>query len=114
MPDPTLRDRLAAALRTAPVRGTVMRMTVLTELYGPVDALADAVLAVTQPLLDAKDTEIATAREAARQRAEMLEEARDMFTQAGINRAHGDDWPDIIPALRELIQQRDAAHHKET
>lgn len=45
------------------------------------------------------------AREAAKQRADMLEEARDLPSNAGHNRAHVDDWPDIIPALRELIAE---------
>lgn len=59
-----LREQLAEALRKAPVHATVMRLDVLTEVYGPVDDLADAVLAVVQPLLDAAqaDAEEAHAR----------------------------------------------------
>lgn len=47
-----LRARLAEALRGAPVHATVMRLDVLTDVYGPVDSLVDAVLAILQPDLN--------------------------------------------------------------
>ncbi|MHA6764753.1 coiled-coil domain-containing protein [Streptacidiphilus sp. PAMC 29251] len=78
--DPSLRDQLAEALRAAPVRGTAMRMTVLTELYGPVDALTDAVLAVVQPELDrlrAEVRKVSIERDFARGRADARGRAND-------------------------------------
>jgi hypothetical protein len=38
-----------------------------------------------------------------------LEEVRDILERAGISRTHGDDWPDIVPGLLVLVEQRDKA-----
>lgn len=53
------------------------------------------------------DADLAIFREAVSQYSGQLEEARDLMSNAGHNRAHLDDWPDIIPALQELIAERD-------
>ncbi len=65
--------------------------------------IARAAAQVVQPLAE----QLATAQAAARERADILEEARDQMEAAGHRRAHGDDWPDINPAIKDLIAERD-------
>lgn len=60
--------------------------------------VADAVLAVVQPVID----EVDLLRRGAAERADLLEEARDALSAAGQNGAHGDDWPNIAPSIRAL------------
>lgn len=43
----------------------------------------------------------------ARERSALLEEARDALEAAGAPRAHGDDWPRLVPAIEELAADRD-------
>lgn len=50
--------------------------------------------------------------EGAIQRTALLEECRDILEQAGYNGAHGDDWPRIAPALRELADDRERARQQ--
>jgi hypothetical protein len=57
--------------------------------------------------VDQLTADLAKAREAAKQRSDMLEEARDLLESNGHPRVHGDDWPDIIPAITALIAERD-------
>ena len=41
------------------------------------------------------------------EREALLTECRDRLEGAGYARAHGDDWPQIAPAVAELIADRD-------
>ena len=50
-----------------------------------------------------------TVAAAAKERADLLEEARDALETAGQNGAHGDDWPAIAPAIRAIAADRDEA-----
>lgn len=53
------------------------------------------------------EEQLSLCRQGAVEHRAQLEEARDLLSNAGHNRAHGDDWPDTIPALQELIAERD-------
>ncbi|MFF0409125.1 hypothetical protein ACFYUY_01650 [Kitasatospora sp. NPDC004745] len=50
--------------------------------------------------------QLATAQAAASERAALLEHARDLLEPWG---GHGDAWPDIAPAIEELIQRAEQA-----
>lgn len=127
VPAPDLRDRLVTALgdvrlRLGPnalamaQRGEAIRLS-----GGEKDDIADVALGVVQAELDqlrahhgqvadhaiSLDADLAIFREAVSQYSGQLEEARDLMSNAGHNRAHLDDWPDIIPALQDLIAERD-------
>jgi hypothetical protein len=41
------------------------------------------------------------------ERSAMLEECRDLLESAGHNGAHSNDWPEVAPALRALVAERD-------
>lgn len=76
--EPTLRDRLVSALQAAaflcdddctlkdeaacdaahPIQATCLHFDQVADIAGPIDDIADVALAVVQPELDAKDTEI--------------------------------------------------------
>lgn len=43
------------------------------------------------------------------EREALLADARDALEAAGQNGAHGDDWPQIAPAVRALAAERDEA-----
>lgn len=49
--------------------------------------------------------QVSVIRDAARERANLLEEARDELSAAGQNGAHGDDWPAVAPAIRALSDE---------
>lgn len=55
----------------------------------------------------AAQEQVSLLTEGAIQRNALLEECRDILEQAGYNGAHGDDWPRIAPALRELADDRE-------
>lgn len=95
---PGLREQYAAALWP------------LTDWDGDVlnaEAAADAVLAVRDAEMERLRAELATARQGASERAALLDEARDALEEAGQAGAHGDDWPEIGPAIRALAADRD-------
>lgn len=50
---------------------------------------------------------VETVATAAKERADLLEEARDALEAAGQNGPHGDDWPAVAPAIRALAADRD-------
>lgn len=85
-----------------------------TELAGAYGELQLAVAHDRQPYPTAAAyttvcAALALSRQAAADRADLLEEARDALEQAGQNGAHGDDWPAIAPAIRALAQQAGTA-----
>ena len=55
--------------------------------------------------LDKARDDLALSRQAATERAGLLEEARDALEVAGLAGAHGDDWPAIAPAIRNLATE---------
>lgn len=118
-----LRETIAGALRAAaeacgpdcalpeeecvrvnPIREDATTFGVISDIHGPIDAIADAVLAVVQPELD----RLTVSQQGASERQALLEEARDALEAAGENGAHGDDWPAIAPAIRALAGRVDA------
>lgn len=73
-----------------------------------IDQLLDQVAAETTPVhVLASTQELATARYAAD-----LEEIRDLLESNGYPRVHGDDWPDLIPAVTALIAERKAEERR--
>ncbi|ABD94190.1 unknown [Streptomyces phage mu1/6] len=95
-PPPSLRDRIEAALRAAahdcpddcgltetdcyeqhPIQVSVLHHGVIAGVYGYIDAIAAAVLAIVQPELDARDAEIDRLRIAAQSAAVLLRSAAD-------------------------------------
>jgi hypothetical protein len=122
--DVSLRARLAEALRehyldlnpgTGDVDGNCPCVCTEWREGGDEDWIehqTDEAIRVVQAELDRRDTELATVREVNSQYRAMLEEARDLLESAGQRGAHGDDWPDVIPALTALIAERDAEEQR--
>lgn len=104
-----LRDRIAAAARTVQLRLGPNSLAIATGggtvplSGGEAYDVADAVLAVVQPLLD----QCETLQLGAIEREALLAEARDDLEAAGQNGAHGDDWPAVAPAIKALAADRD-------
>lgn len=102
-PDPdrqARRDRLTALVRRT-LDGKLLSEPEAFALAGCVNAEQDDG--------DQARVQLATARAGAKERADLLEEARDALEQAGQNGPHGDDWPDIAPGIRALAEQLTAA-----
>ncbi|MDH6709784.1 hypothetical protein P3T27_006533 [Kitasatospora sp. MAA19] len=115
-PPPSLRDRIAASLRTAaydcdgcdlterecddqhPIQAAVLHHDVITSVYGDIDAIAAAVLAVVQPEIDRLRADLAAVRD------RTLTEAAEVLRQATVP-AHQTDGldaaADILDAARD-------------
>lgn len=64
---------------------------------------------LTSDQLDTLYDRLAVLEAGARERSALLEEARDALEAARINRAHGDDWPRLVPAIEQLVTERNTA-----
>jgi transcriptional regulator with XRE-family HTH domain len=67
---------------------------------------------LTSDQLDALYDRLELFNAAAHERSAILEAARDALENVGVNRAHGDDWPRLAPAIEELAAERDAARDR--
>jgi hypothetical protein len=63
--------------------------------------------AVPSPSAAQARASLAGVSRAASHRTACLDEVRDALTHAGHGRAQVDDWPDVMPALTDLIAERD-------
>lgn len=131
MPESSLRDRLAEALRTAaflcddcctledeaacdaahPIQATCLHFDQVADITGPVDDIADAMAAVVQAELDAgeiafeKRGQIITRLEARAQKAEAERNQYYTALQGSARREAGNSSPQQVARIRALHQQ---------
>lgn len=117
----SLRERIAAALRAAahscdgtcgldertcheahPVQEAATTHGVISDLYGPIDAIAEVVAGVREDEMRQLRERVALLERGAAEREALLTEARDALEAAGQPGAHADDWPAVAPGIRAL------------
>jgi hypothetical protein len=68
---------------------------------------------MTSEQLDDLYERLALLERGALERSALLDEARDTLANAGINEAHGgESWPRLVPAIAELVAERNAAYEE--